>query len=65
MNSKQKRKISYQDSGVSISRADTLINSMGGGKSEVRQKCSSTIGGFSSLYRLYKEIDRSCHCLRY
>lgn len=57
MNSKQKRKISYQDSGVSISRADTLINSLSKGKAKYDKNVLSTIGGFSSLYRLSKEIE--------
>ena len=56
MNSKQKKKINYQDSGVNIQRADELIDSI---KSKAKRKDKnviSGIGGFSSLYRIDKKI---------
>ena len=56
MNSKQKKKINYQDSGVNIQRADELIHSI---KSKAKRKDKnviSGIGGFSSLYRIDKKI---------
>tara|TARA_Y100000768_G_scaffold98329_1_gene71725 strand:+ start:1325 stop:2365 length:1041 start_codon:yes stop_codon:yes gene_type:complete len=56
MNSKQKNKINYQNSGVSIERADKLIDSI---KPKVNNKFKnviSGIGGFSSLYQINKKI---------
>ena len=56
MNSKQKKKINYQDSGVNIQRADELIDTI---KSKAKRKDKnviSGIGGFSSLYRIDKKI---------
>ena len=56
MNSKQKKKINYQDSGVNIQRADDLIDSI---KSKAKRKDKnviSGIGGFSSLYKIDKKI---------
>ena len=56
MNSKQKAKISYRDSGVSIDRAEKLINSLKTSKSKRDKNVLSTIGGFSSLYKISGDI---------
>ncbi len=56
MNSKQKSKINYQDSGVSINRADTLIDSLNKKSSNNDKNVLSSIGGYSSLYKLSKAI---------
>ncbi len=56
MNSKQKKKINYQASGVSINRADKLINSIKPKHGKKDKNVISGIGGFSSLYQIDKKI---------
>ena len=56
MNSKQKKKINYQTSGVSIERADKLIDSIKSRKEEKDKNVISGIGGFSCLYQIDKKI---------
>ncbi len=56
MNSKQKKKINYQASGVSIDRADKLIDSIKTQRSKKDKNIISGIGGFSSLYQIDKKI---------
>ncbi len=56
MNNKQKRKINYQKSGVSIDRADKLISSIKASPSKNSKHVISGIGGFSSLYKIDKRI---------
>ena len=50
MNNKQKTKINYQKSGVSIDRADKLISSLKSKNIDKDKNVLSNIGGFSSLY---------------
>lgn len=56
MNSKQKKKINYQDSGVNIQRADKLIDSIKSKTEKKDKNVISGIGGFSSLYKIDKKI---------
>tara|TARA_Y100000768_G_C23986383_1_gene689112 strand:+ start:1291 stop:2331 length:1041 start_codon:yes stop_codon:yes gene_type:complete len=56
MNSKQKKKINYQASGVCINRADKLIDSIKARKRKKERNVISGIGGFSSLYQIDKKI---------
>tara|TARA_B100000035_G_scaffold297016_1_gene289430 strand:+ start:1289 stop:2329 length:1041 start_codon:yes stop_codon:yes gene_type:complete len=56
MNNKQKGKINYQKSGVSIERADKLIASIKNSSSRKDKNVLSDIGGFSSLYKLGSKI---------
>ena len=56
MNSKQKKKINYQDSGVNIQRADKLIDSIKSKEKRKDKNVISGIGGFSSLYKIDKKI---------
>ncbi|MEL0280253.1 MAG: phosphoribosylformylglycinamidine cyclo-ligase [Gammaproteobacteria bacterium] len=57
MKSKLKSKINYQKSGVSIDRADKLIATIKKGKQNKDKNVLSQIGGFSSLYKIDKNID--------
>ena len=52
MNNKQKTKINYQKSGVSIDRADKLISSLKSKNINKDKNVLSNIGGFSSLYKI-------------
>ena len=54
---KQKKKISYQGSGVSIQRADKLIESIKSKAEKKDRKILSGIGGFCSLYKIDKKIN--------
>tara|TARA_B100001109_G_scaffold79804_2_gene65267 strand:- start:19515 stop:20555 length:1041 start_codon:yes stop_codon:yes gene_type:complete len=56
MNYKQKNKINYKTSGVSIDRADKLINSIKSRSGKRDNNVLSGIGGFSSLYEIDKKI---------
>tara|TARA_B100000900_G_scaffold400241_1_gene403647 strand:+ start:437 stop:1477 length:1041 start_codon:yes stop_codon:yes gene_type:complete len=56
MNSNQKKKINYQSSGVSIDRADKLINSIKSNRGKKDKNIISGIGGFSSLYQIDNKI---------
>ena len=56
MNNKQKTKINYQNSGVSIDRADKLISSLKSHNTNKDKNVLSNIGGFSSLYKINKMI---------
>ena len=56
MNSKQKKKINYKISGVSIDRADKLIESIKPKRGKKDKNVISDIGGFSSLYQIDKKI---------
>tara|TARA_Y100000389_G_scaffold143411_1_gene141651 strand:+ start:1235 stop:2275 length:1041 start_codon:yes stop_codon:yes gene_type:complete len=56
MNSKQKNKINYQNSGVSIERADKLISSIQTSGKKIDKNVISGIGGFSSLYKINRRI---------
>ena len=57
MNNKQKDKINYQKSGVSIERADKLIASIKNNSSRKDKNVLSDIGGFSSLYKIGSKIN--------
>ena len=56
MNSKQKNKINYKDSGVNIEKADKLIDSIKPKNKVSDKNILSGIGGFSSLYKINKNI---------
>ena len=56
MNNKQKTKINYQKSGVSIDRADKLISSLKSKNINKDKNVLSNIGGFSSLYKIDTKI---------
>ena len=56
MNNKQKTKINYQKSGVSIDRADELISSLKSQNINKDKNVLSNIGGFSSLYKLNTKL---------
>ncbi len=56
MNSKQKKKINYKTSGVSVDRADKLIASIKPKRGIKDKNVISKIGGFSSLYEIDKKI---------
>ena len=56
MNNKQKTKINYQKSGVSIDRADKLISTLKSQTINKDKNVLSNIGGFSSLYKLNTTI---------
>ena len=56
MNSKQKKKINYKTSGVSVDRADKLIDSIKSQRGRKDKNVISDIGGFSSLYQIDKKI---------
>jgi len=56
MNSKQKKKINYKTSGVSVDRADKLIDSIKSERGIKDKNVISDIGGFSSLYQIDKKI---------
>ena len=56
MNNKQKTKINYQKSGVSIDRADELISSLKSQNINKDKNVLSNIGGFSSLYKINTTI---------
>ena len=56
MNNKQKTKINYQKSGVSIDRADKLISSLKSQNINKDKNVLSNIGGFSSLYKINTTI---------
>ena len=56
MSKKQKKKINYQGSGVSIQRADKLIDSIKSKSLKKDKNVLSGIGGFSSLYKIDKKI---------
>ena len=49
MSSKQKKKINYQGAGVSIHRADKLIDSIKSNAEKKDRNVISGIGGFSGL----------------
>ena len=57
MSSKQKKKINYQGAGVSIHRADKLIDSIKSKAEKKDRNVISGIGGFSSLYKIDKKIN--------
>ncbi len=57
MSSKQKKKINYHDAGVSIQRADKLIDSIKSKTGKKDRNVLSGIGGFSSLYKIDKKIN--------
>ena len=56
MNNKQKTKINYQKSGVSIDRADKLISSLKSQNTYKDKNVLSNIGDFSSLYKISATI---------